>query len=249
MRIDVALLPAQMVESGRSLSIVVDVLRASSSIVALLDRQASHVIPATDIDEARKLNQRLPDHLLCGERGGLPPDGFDYGNSPAEFARIDLAERGVILATSNGTRILSGVADETAVIVGSLLNRTACARAALGLAQEHELDINVICSAGGSTFALEDALGAGAIVDAAIGMDESLVLGDAARFACDSFLTASRHLEAAVASAYHARDLIEAGFADDVAYCARLDTTGIVPVLEEGEDGLLMLRAARLPQT
>jgi 2-phosphosulfolactate phosphatase len=249
MRIDVALLPAQAVESGRSLSIVVDVLRASSSIVALLDRWASHVIPAADIDEARKLKERFPDHLLCGERGGLPPEGFDYGNSPAEFAGVDAAGRGIILATSNGTRVLSQLANASAVTVGSLINRTAAARNALLMAGELAVDINVVCSAGGSTFALEDALGAGAIVDAAVRMDESLVLGDAARFARDAFLTASRDVEGAVTSAYHARGLIEAGFADDVAYCARLDTTEIVPVLDRGEDGLLMLRAAGLPQT
>jgi 2-phosphosulfolactate phosphatase len=238
-----------MGRSHRSLSIVVDVLRASSSIVTLLERRASHVIPAADIGEARSLKERLPDYLLCGERGGLPPEGFDYGNSPAEFARIELAGRGVILATSNGTRVLSGLADTPAVIVGSLLNRTACARVALAVAGESQLDINIVCSAGGSTFALEDALGAGAIVDAAIAVDASLALGDAARFARDAFLTASRDLEDAVASAYHARDLIEAGFEDDVAYCARVDTTEIVPVLEVGEDGFLMLIAARLPET
>jgi 2-phosphosulfolactate phosphatase len=248
MRIDVALLRGQMGRSHRSLSIVVDVLRASSSIVTLLERGASHVIPAADIEEARSLKERLPDHLLCGERGGLPPEGFDYGNSPAEFARMELAGRGVILATSNGTRVLSDLADTPAVIVGSLLNRTACARVALAVADERQLDINIVCSAGGSEFALEDALGAGGIVDALGAINETMELGDAARFACDAFLTASRDLEDAVASAYHARGLIEAGFADDVAYCARLDTTEIVPGLEGREDGLLMLMAARLPQ-
>lgn len=244
MRIDVALVPDQENDYGRSLIFVVDVLRASSSIVTLLSRRASHVIPAADIDAARSFKQRFPDHLLCGERGGLPPEGFDYGNSPVEFSRIDFAGSGVILVTSNGTRILSELADAPAVIVGSMLNRTACARVALAIAGDRQLDISVVCSAGGSTFALEDALGAGAIVDAAVGMDQSLALGDAARFARDAFLSASRDLEDAVASAYHARDLIEAGFADDVVYCARLDTTGVVPVLDRGENGLVVLTAA-----
>lgn len=250
MRIDVALLPGHQTHSGRSLSIVVDVLRASSSIVTLLERKASHVIPALDIEEARSLKQRLPDHILCGERGGLPPAGFDYGNSPSEFSRLDLAGCGVILATSNGTRILSDLADAPIVIVGSLVNRTACVQVALAVAGERQIDINVLCSADGSTFALEDALGAGAIVDAAVGQDESLVLGDAARFARDAFLTASREMEKAVGSAYHAQGLIEAGFSEDVAYCARIDSSKIAPVLDCGENGLPMLRpAARLPET
>lgn len=250
MRIDVALVPDQENDYGRSLIIVVDVLRASSSIVTLLSRRASHVIPAADIDAARSFKQRFPDHLLCGERGGLPPEGFDYGNSPVEFSRIDFAGSGVILATSNGTRILSELAGAPAVIVGSMLNRTACAQVALAVAGERQLDISVVCSAGGSTFALEDALGAGAIVDAASAIDGSLALSDAARFGRDAFLSAAGDMEDAVASAYHARDLIEAGFAEDVAYCARLDAIDVAPVLERGENGLLVLMAVtRLPQT
>src|SRR5207247_5883456 len=87
MRIDVALLPGQEFENSGSVCIVVDVLRASSSIVTLLECGARPVVAAGNIEEARSLHQRLPSYLLCGERGGLPPVGFDYGNSPAEFSR------------------------------------------------------------------------------------------------------------------------------------------------------------------
>jgi 2-phosphosulfolactate phosphatase len=251
MRIDVDLLPGQGDSQGR-VFVVVDVLRASSSIVTLLDRGASDVTAAGSIEEARSLKERLQAYLLCGERGGLPPEGFDYGNSPSEFAQAELAGRGAILATSNGTRLLAALADAPVVLVGALLNRMACARVALDLARERGLDISVACSAayGGSTFVLEDALGAGAIVDAALAADGTLEPGDAARFARDAFVTASRDLAGGVASSYHARDLAEAGFGEDIAYCARLDVSEIVPLLDRGEDGVLALRpAARLPQT
>ena len=252
MRIDVALLPGHRSESPRSLVIVVDVLRASSSIVTLLERNAARVVAAPGIDEARSLKTRRADHLLCGERGGLPPEGFDYGNSPAEFARADLAGRGVILATSNGTRIMAALADAPVVLVGCMLNRKACARTAVELAGERELEISVVCSAayGGSKFVLEDALGAGAIVDAAMAVDPSLECGDAGQFARDAFVTAARDLTGAVASTRHARDLVEAGFGEDVAYCARLDVSEVVPVVEHGQDGVMVVRpAGRLPQT
>jgi 2-phosphosulfolactate phosphatase len=252
MHIDVALLPGQMTDDSRALYIVVDVLRASSSIVTLLEREAARVVAASSIHDARSLKSQLPDHLLCGERGGLPPEGFDYGNSPAEFSRAELAGRAVILVTSNGTRTMAALADASAVLVGCLLNRTACARIALALARERGLDISVVCSAayGGSAFVLEDALGAGAIVDAAMSADSTLEVGDAARFARDAFVSDSRDLAAAVASAHHARELVETGFGEDVAYCARLDVSEVVPVLERGEDGSLLLRpTARLPQT
>lgn len=247
MRIDVALLPGQAFDRSHSVLVVVDVLRASSSIVTLLERGAARVIAAASIDEARALHTRLPDHVLCGEKDGLPPPGFDYGNSSSEFARLELGGRAVILATSNGTRILAALADAPAVVTGCLLNRTAAARAAVQIASARELDIAVVCSAayGGSTFVLEDALGAGAIVDAALAAAPSLQAGDAARFAGDAFAATRAHLADAVASAYHARELIEAGLAEDVTYCARLDVSDVAPLLVLAEGGLLMLRARR----
>jgi 2-phosphosulfolactate phosphatase len=202
------------------------------------------VIAAEDIEVARALHDRLPEYLLCGERDGLPPPGFDHGNSPAEFSRMALSGSGAILATSNGTRLLVQLADAPAVLVGCLLNRTAVAQVALDLAREHELGIELVCSAayGGTTFVLEDALGAGAIVDAAMTVTPSLGAGDAARFAQDAFLSAKPRLQDAVASAYHARELTDAGFGEDVAFCARLDASQAVPLLARGEDGLLVLR-------
>jgi 2-phosphosulfolactate phosphatase len=243
-RIDVALLPGQRFDREGSVCVVVDVLRASSSIVTLLERGARHVVAARDTAEARALQKRLPGHLLCGEEHGLPPEGFDYGNSPSEFARVDLGGKAVILATSNGTRVLAGLAEAPALLVGALLNHTAAAQAAVSVGRERGLDIVVVCSAayGGSTFVLEDALGAGAIVDAALGLDNPPEPGDAARFARDAFSVAQRDLPAAVASAYHAGELVEAGLGGDVAYCSRLDVSGAVPIVEAGQEGEIILR-------
>jgi 2-phosphosulfolactate phosphatase len=142
MRIDVVLLPGQVIEPTHSLFVVVDVLRASSSIVTLLESGAWRVVPAPSVEGARALKETLPDHLLCGERSGVPPEGFDFGNSPAEFTRVDVAGRAVILATSNGTRIMASLADAPSTLVGCLLNRTACARAALMLAREGNLEVS-----------------------------------------------------------------------------------------------------------
>ena len=243
MLIDVALLPGQRHDPSRAVCVVVDVLRASSSIVTLLDGGASRILPAAAIDEARDLHRRFPDHLLCGERDGLPPPGFDYGNSPDEFSRLDLGGRPAILATSNGTRLLVALAGAPAVLVGCLLNRTAVARAAVALAGARGLDISVVCSAahGGSAFVLEDALGAGAIADAALAGDPSLAASDAARFARDAYLVAGRDLAGAVASSYHARELSAAGLGADIAYCARLDVSSAVPLLARDADGVLTL--------
>lgn len=247
-RLDVALLPGQRSNAASSVCVVVDVLRASSSIVTLLERGCASVVAAPAIERARHLRTGLPDHLLCGEERGLPPHGFDYGNSPSEFSRLDLAGRSAILATSNGTRVLAAVAAESpAVLVGALLNRTAVARAAIEIAHQRGLGVTVVCSAahGGGTFVIEDALGAGAIADAALTHEPALEASDSARFARDAFAVASADIAAAVRSAYHSQELIDEGLGDDVAFCARLDVSNVAPVLERAEDGLLHLRPHR----
>lgn len=244
-RLDVALLPGQAPAYAGSVCVIVDVLRASSTIVTMLDRGAVEVLPARDIDAAFELKTRFPDHPLCGERDGLPPPGFDYGNSPKEFSEANLIGQSLILATSNGTRVLAAVAKTAGlVLIGTMLNRTAAARAALRLATERKADVTVFCSAAheGSGFVLEDALGAGAIADAASLTDPLLQLSDSARFARDAFRQVSTGIGAAIASAYHAQELVEEGLGEDVAYCSRVDVSDTVPLLSRADDGLLQLR-------
>ncbi|HLA19688.1 MAG TPA: 2-phosphosulfolactate phosphatase, partial [Dehalococcoidia bacterium] len=229
---------------ARSAFAVVDVLRASTSIVTLLERGVPAVIPAAGLEEARALRKRRPRHLLCGEQDGLAPPGFDYGNSPAEFAAATFDERPAILATSNGTRILNDLAEAPAVLVGALVNREAAAHALLALAAEHGCDATIVCAAapGGRSIALEDALGAGAIAEAALRLDPSLRPTDAALLARDAFLAAAPDLRAALASARHGAELIAAGFAADIDYCARLDASATVPLLHREEKGPPALR-------
>jgi len=245
LRLDVALLPS-LIQDAPSVFAVVDVLRASTSIVTLLERGVPAVIPAASVDHARALRKRLPGHhLLCGEQGGLAPPGFDYGNSPAEFAAAALDGRPAILATSNGTRILSDLAQAPAVLVGALVNREAAARALLALATEHGCDATIVCAAapGGRSIALEDALGAGAIAEAALRLDPTTVRPtDAALFARDAFIAAAADLRTELAASRHGAELIAAGLAADIEYCARLDASTTVPLLYRDTEGLPALR-------
>lgn len=246
MRIDVALLP-DLIADTDSVFAVVDVLRASSAIVTLMERGVPAVVPAASVEEARELRERLPDHLLCGERDSVPPPGFDYGNSPTEFAAIEPNRRSVILTTSNGTRILARLAAAPAVLVGSLLNREAAAKAMLTMAAERGRSAAVVCAGGASStsFALEDALGAGAIVEAALRLERSLQPTDTALLARDAFLACRDDLSNALASSNHGTDLVSAGFSADIDYCARLDVSSVVPLLQRDADGLLKLAAQR----
>jgi 2-phosphosulfolactate phosphatase len=247
MKLNVAFLPSLFREPGRYVCIVVDVLRASSSLVVLLERGVEEVLLAPSISEARRLAREQPHYLLCGERGGLPPRGFHYGNSPVEFAGLALDGRWAILCTSNGTRALARVAAAPLVLVGALLNATAVGRAAAEAASARGLGVAVVCSGdeGGTAFSLEDALGAGAIVDAIVGLGREgprLALSDGALAALSLYRAHQGQEQAALRASSHARDLEALGMSEDLSFCARRDAFAAVPYLQRGEKDRPLLR-------
>jgi 2-phosphosulfolactate phosphatase len=215
------------------------------------------VLLASSIGEARRLARRAagPNYLLCGERGGLPPRGFQYGNSPVEFAGLELAGRRAILCTSNGTRALARAAAAPLVLVGALLNATAVGRASVEAAGARGLGVAVVCSGdeGGTAFSLEDALGAGAIVDAIVGLGREtpprrapvrarLELSDAALAALTIYRAHQGQEQAALRATSHARDLEALGLGEDLSFCAQRDRFASVPHLQRDEEDRPVLR-------
>lgn len=248
MKLDVALVPTSLANFSGRVCIVVDVLRASSTIVTMLERGAREVLLAPTVEEARGLHRELPGHLLCGEKGGLPPPGFDHGNSPSEFNTLDLTDQQAILCTSNGTRAILAAAGAPLVLVGCLLNATAVASAAGREATARGLDIAVVCAGeeGGSAFAAEDALGAGAIADAMIDPSRrwptALHLTDETGAALEHYRAQRGREETALQETAHGRDLLTLGFGRDLTFCAQRDRLAAVPHLQRGEEGRLVLR-------
>jgi 2-phosphosulfolactate phosphatase len=248
-RLDVIPVPALLADLSGKVCIVVDVLRASSSIVTMLERGAKEVLVARTIEEARRLHRELPGYLLCGEEGGLPPPGFDYGNSPSEFGGLDLKGQRAILCTSNGTRAILAAGGAPVVLVGCLLNATAAASAAWREAAIRGLDIAIVCAGeeGGSTYAAEDVLGAGAIVDAIVDPPRrwptALELADETRATLEYYRAQRGQEETALQETTHGRDLLALRLGRDLAFCARRDRFAAVPRLERGEGERLVLRA------
>ena len=175
MRIDVALVPAEARRWTNTVCILLDELRASSTIVRILERGAVAVIPAASLADARRL-ARADGSVLAGEHRVVRAPGFDYGNSPAEVAAADLAGRTVVLATRNGTAVLRALPAGTPILVGCLLNATAVARAALALAAGARRRRRDRLRRATGAFALDDAVAAGAILErllAAAGLDDA----------------------------------------------------------------------------
>ncbi len=160
---------------GATVHVVLDELRASSTIVRLLDRGATAVIPAASLAEARRIARGLGSAaVLVGEHHVVRAPGFDFGNSPAEVARADLAGRTAVLSTRNGTAVLRSLPPDATILVGCLLNASAVARAALALARAQGADVGIVCAGRVGAFAIDDAIAAGAIVTgllAAAGVD------------------------------------------------------------------------------
>jgi 2-phosphosulfolactate phosphatase len=244
MRLDVVSAPSFWVGPSREVCIVVDVLRASSTVVAMLAAGAEAILVAADVDEARRLARDLPGHLLCGERGGLPPPGFDYGNSPREFAALDLRGRRAILCTSNGTKTIGACADAPLVLVGSLLNAAAVGRAAVREATARGLDVTIVCAGGngGTSVGPEDLLGAGAIADSVCRQRRTAVEPtDGARAALHLYRAWRGREENALRATPHGRELTALGLGEDVAFCAQSDAYRVVPGLVRDEGGHLAL--------
>ncbi len=111
------------------LAVAIDVLRASSHVVTLFAKGAERVVPVASVAEARTLKMQHPDWILAGERHGLPPEGFDLGNSPFEAAQRDFHARTVVLTTSAGSRgLVAALESAEEVVVGCFLNASAVTR-------------------------------------------------------------------------------------------------------------------------
>jgi 2-phosphosulfolactate phosphatase len=236
MELRVALLPQLAGDVTNAVCVVVDVLRATTVIATLFERGCPRVYVAAAHETAREF-ARAHGYLLCGESGGYKAPGFDYGNSPVEFAEIDFTDRPVVLSTTNGTKATAMVAGATRVFLGAAINRMAVARAAWAAAREQEADIVVVCSGTDDRYTLEDATVAGLYVEAITaqaGAWEMPTVDDAA-------ITARRlwqnepNLLRGWMEGVHARTLADRGFGEDVGYCAAIDRLANVPTLTSAE--------------
>ncbi len=221
-RVDVAFTPGE--EASAHVGIVVDVIRATSSIAQALSAGYERVLCCAEIDTARALRQHLGDGAVVGgERNAVVVDGFDVGASPREFAAGAKAPT-LILTTTNGTRAILTAAERCdVVLLGSLLNLSALAAAA----RAEGGDVAVVCSGFKGGFALDDAYCAGRIVEALDGdpTDAAIAAGVLAR----SWSTPLEGL--------NARTYGPPGLEADIEHCAQVDLLATVPRFTRMVDG------------
>jgi 2-phosphosulfolactate phosphatase len=219
---------------------VIDVLRASTTIAVALSNGARAVVPLESTEEVANRAKALSrsDVKLAGERRMLPIPGFDLGNSPTEFTREAVEGKTILMTTTNGTGAFTAVQGARDVVVASYVNFTAVLTI-LRTALRGGADVSIICAGREKQFALEDAACAGRYVLQVTKRLADVQLNDAA--VASTFLDRKYgdNLVRLFSAASHGRALMEAGFEEDLALCASVDSYPVLPVYQDRQITML----------
>lgn len=248
MQLNVFFLPSSILpapEQANDVYIVIDLIRATTSMAVMLDGGARRIFAAGSIEQARAAKVLYPERLLCGERNVRPLPGFDYGNSPVQFVAADVRDRELVMTTTNGTRAFHACPSGAIRLAGSLYNAAAVAGRALELAASHQASIHLVCAGEEDAFGLDDAVCAGYLVleiqRQAAQRAQALALHESslAALALYEVYPPPKLLEYNNA----ARQVIEGGLPGDVTFCLRTNASQSVGMVvgQEKETGLLII--------
>ncbi len=216
--------------------LVIDVLRATTVITRWFELGGTELYPVKTPDNARELVQELKDRgstpLLMGEVNGIPPEGFDAGNSPIELT-YDIVRGHYcgVMSTTNGTvALLEAASTGCPVIAASFRNYSACLDYALTIGKR----IGFLCSGRKSRPSWEDTLCAGAIIER-LGERGEVLMSDSARMSLTLWQNRDVNLEKFIRLSTHAKYLEQIGYNDDISFSCQSDVSTVVPVLSESE--------------
>lgn len=210
------------------LAVVIDVLRAATTIVTALANGCRAVYPAATIEEARMLAAGFAreEVILAGERNAVPIPGFLHGNSPLEYPRKVVANRVLILTTTNGTRALRQCLPAAAVVVMALVNTGAVARYTV----RQQRDLVIVCAGTRGELSYEDTIAAGALLHSLEKAGLEPELNDLAFAALDLYQVNHTRLATAFSRSVNGRNLIRLQRCRDIRFCASPDLFDLVPV-------------------
>lgn len=232
MKIDVALLPheTQKMDLSNTVCIVLDIFRATTSIVTSMSNGCEMMMPVLSFEEAQELAKEVGPVLFAGERKSLRIEGCHFGNSPFEFCQEAVQGKKIIMTTSNGTVAIKSTEGAYRTLIGSFLNAQAVCEEAV----KYDKDILIVCAGTDGLFSVEDSLCAGLLVQiltAGCGM----VLGDAAYGAMLMYAAGQGALVETSIVGRNGQRLRELDKLDDVEYCMQIDNLRIVPQYENGK--------------
>ena len=214
-------------ENPEAITVVVDILRASSAICTAFMNGVERIIPVATVQEAKAMKEK--GYMVAAERDGIVKEFADFGNSPFNFTPERVSGKHIVYSTTNGTQAIQLASSSYQVIVGSFLNLSAVIRHLVAA----DRDVLVLCAGWKSKFNLEDTLFAGAVVERLLAHGNYETICDSSVAAQDLWSLARNDLLGYVEKAAQRHRLRKNKLDDVIAYCHTLDLTGVIPVLED----------------
>tara|TARA_B110000444_G_scaffold84740_1_gene80075 strand:+ start:4516 stop:5238 length:723 start_codon:yes stop_codon:yes gene_type:complete len=211
----------------KSIVVIVDVLRASSTMCIAFENGVERIIPVSKVEEALEYRNWDEDLILAAERNGKSVNGFDFGNSPQSYVNKDVKGRTLVMTTTNGTRAINIAKKDHQVVVGSFLNLQSIADWLISRDQ----DVIIFCAGWKDKFNLEDTLFAGALTELLVQSKLYDNSCDAAQAAESLWDIAQGDLFAFLENSSHRKRLSNLNIDSDIHFCLQINQSNKVPVL------------------
>ncbi|SMB97327.1 2-phosphosulfolactate phosphatase [Hymenobacter roseosalivarius DSM 11622] len=210
-------------------AVVVDILRATSSMVTALAAGITHIIPVAELAECRAFAPQ--GYLTAAERDGVQAEGVDLGNSPFGYldGKVSVKGRALAITTTNGTRAIHLSLSADSVVLGGFLNLEAVAN----FLRQQQKDVLVVCAGWKGQFNLEDTLYGGALAER-LAADFDTASSDATLAALHLWQYAKDDLAGYLLQSAHVRRLNSLEVNKDMEFCLQLDEYNLVPIWQDG---------------
>ncbi len=235
-RVEVCFMPGQypLYAQDMGIVVVIDVLRATSAMVAAFENGIDRIIPVATIEEAAQYIGRSG-YIAAAERNGEVVQGFAYGNSPLAYVGQDLRGQTIVMTTTNGTKAINLAKNARQLVIGSFLNLTALSD---WLVKQND-NILLLCSGWKDKFNLEDSVFAGAVMERLLESGKFGVEEDSSIAAKYMYMSARDNFMGILKAAPRRRRIQQLQLLPDVKYCLTPDQSDKIPVLRDGELVLL----------
>ncbi len=242
MRVEVFFTPHQVDEMllRHRTVVVIDVLRASTTIAQALSNGAKEIIPVTTVESAMKIVGNLFGDvtLLGGERQGKMIEGFNLGNSPSEYSEERVKGKSIVFSSTNGSLAMVKARYAKEMLLCGFVNISAVEKKL----RELQRDFTILCSGSAGNFSLEDAVCAGMLIQKLQDSNGTGVeLGDAGAASVALYKNHSKSIYKMLVASEHGQYLAGIGFAEDLKPCAEVDS---IPVLPQFLGNVMKLKAA-----
>jgi len=228
-RLEVCLSPAiyDKHADDRNIVVIVDILRATSSICAAINNGVKSIIPVATVEEARAMKQQ--GYMVASERDGYVLDFADFGNSPFNFTPETVGGKEIVYSTTNGTRCIHMASHSKAVVIGSFLNISALAN----WLNKQDAPVLIFCASWKDRFSLEDTVFAGALADRLLNSGKFETICDAVTASIDLWNLAKNDLFGYIQKAAQKGRLASKGLDDCIEYCLTEDLCTVIPIFQD----------------